>query len=223
MDGSPPVRLGDGTGYSISPDGSWVAAVAGIVTGGKLVLLPTGAGQPKPLPLEGLKVSASDFLPDGKRILVTAAESGHGPRLFLLDLESGKARPISPEGYQALGGTISRDGRRVVVIGPDRRDYLYPIEGGEPAAIPGLAPLEAPLGWTEDGKALYVYMRGDYPARVSRLDVASGQREFWKELTPPDPAGISTISPPRMTPDGKSYVYSYNRILSDLFLAEGIK
>jgi hypothetical protein len=26
-----------------------------------------------------------------------------------------------------------------------------------------------------------------------------------------------------ITPDGRAYVYSYNRILSDLFLAEGVK
>ena len=223
MDGSPPVRLGDGTGYSISPDGNWVAAVVGVTTGGKAALLPTGAGQPRPLALEGLKSSGVNFLPDGKRVLVTASEPGHGNRLYLTDIEGGKPRAISPEGYRAVNGTVSRDGKLVVAVGPDRRNYLYPIGGGEPAPVPGLAGLDTPLGWAEDGKSLYVYVRGEYPARVFRLDPATGRRELWKELTPPDPAGINTISPPRITPDGKAYVYSYNRILSDLFLAEGIR
>ncbi len=223
MDGSPPVRLGDGTGFSISPDGSWVAAFVGITTGGKLVLLPTGAGQPRQLPIEGLMASGADFLPDGKRILVTASEKGRGNRLYLRDVEGGKPRAISPEGYRAVNGTVSRDGKLVVAVGPDRRNYLYPIDGGEPTPIPALVGLETPLGWTEDGKSLYIYKRGEYPARVSRLDLATGKRELWKELTPPDPAGINAISPPRITPDGKAYVYSYNRILSDLFLAEGVK
>ncbi len=223
LDGSPPVRLGEGTGYSISPDGNWVVGVVGITTGGQLVLLPTGAGQPKPLPAEGLVVSGGTFLPDGKRILMTAAENGHGARLYIRDVEGGKPRPISPEGYRAVNGTVSPDGKVIAVVGPDRKNYLYPVEGGEPAPIPGLADLEVPLGWTADGRSLYVYKRGEYPARVFRLDAATGKREFWKELTPPDPAGINTISPPRITPDGRAYVYSYNRILSDLFLAEGVK
>jgi Tol biopolymer transport system component len=223
LDGSPPVRLGDGTGYDISPDGNWVIGVVGITTGGRLVLLPTGAGQPKPLPVEGLQASGATFLPDGKRLLVTAAEKGHGTRLYILGIEGGRPRAISPEGYRAVNGTISPDGRFAAAVGPDRKAYLYPLEGGEPAPLAGLADLDVPLGWTADGRSLYVYKRGEYPARVFRLDPATGKREFWKELTPPDPAGINTISPPRITPDGKAYVYSYNRILSDLFLAEGVK
>jgi Tol biopolymer transport system component len=223
LDGSPPVRLGDGTGYAISPDGNWVASIVGLTTGGRLVLLPTGAGQPTPLPTEGLHAAGANFLPDGKHLLLTAAEKGHGMRLFLIPVTGGKPRAISPEGYRAVPGTISPDGRVVAVTGPDRKISLYPLEGGEPAPIAGLADLELPLGWTQDGRALYVYKRGEYPARVFRLDPATGKREFFKELTPPDPAGINTISPPQITPDGKAYVYSYNRILSDLFLAEGVR
>ena len=68
-----------------------------------------------------------------------------------------------------------------------------------------------------------MFRRGEYPGKVYRLDAASGKRELWKELTPPDPAGISSLSPPAVAADGRTYVYSYNRILSDLFLAEGIK
>ncbi len=40
---------------------------------------------------------------------------------------------------------------------------------------------------------------------------------------PPDRPGISNVSPPAIASDGKTYAYSYNRILSDLFLADGLK
>jgi eukaryotic-like serine/threonine-protein kinase len=222
LDGSPPVRLGDGTGYSLSPDGKWVAAVIGLTTGGKLVLLPAGAGQLRPLPMEGLVTTSASYLPDGKRLLVVASEKDHGTRLYLRDLEGGKAKAISPEGYRAVGETISRDGKRVIVVGPDRKSSIFPLDGGEPVPIQGLQDGESCLGWSADGR-IYVYNRAEYPARVYLLDPATGKRELWKELVPPDPAGINSISPPRITPDGKAYVYSYNRILSDLFLAEGIK
>jgi hypothetical protein len=74
-----------------------------------------------------------------------------------------------------------------------------------------------------DGKWLFVFDRGKIPGRVFRIELATGKREFWRELVPLDPAGIDLLSPPALTSDGKTYVYSYNRILSDLFLATGVK
>ena len=223
MDGSPPVRLGDGTGYSLSPDGKWVAAIVGLTSGGKVVLQPTGAGESRTVQTDGFVVSSVAFMPDGKQLLMTAAEQGHGNRLYEMPIEGGKPRAISPEGYRFQNGTVSPDGKSVVAIGPDRKAYVYPLTGGEPTVIPGFVDLEVAVGWTADSRALYIYKRGDYPAHVYRLDVATGKRELYRDLTPPDPAGISSISPPCIAPDGKAYVYSYNRILSDLFLVEGVK
>src|SRR6266852_46296 len=80
----------------------------------------TGAGEPKVLPTEGLSVqTGADWLPDGKRVLLTANEPGHGPRLFLQDLSAGKPRAISPEGYRAFGRAVSPDGKFAAVAGPD--------------------------------------------------------------------------------------------------------
>src|SRR5207244_3259903 len=104
------------------------------------VLYPTGAGEPRRLPAEGLNVqTGADWLPDGRRVLLTANEPGRGSRLYLQDLSGGKPRAISPEGYRAFGKAVSPDGKTVAVLGPDQRIYLYPVEGGEPAAIPGLS------------------------------------------------------------------------------------
>ena len=41
------------------------------------------------------------------------------------------------------------------------------------------------------------------------------------ELTPSDPAGVASIGQVRLTPDGKSCVYSFKRTLSELYLVEG--
>ena len=43
-DGSPPVRIGEGTGEAISPDTKWV--ITKPAKGGALSLVPTGAGRP---------------------------------------------------------------------------------------------------------------------------------------------------------------------------------
>jgi hypothetical protein len=55
------------------------------------------------------------------------------------------------------------------------------------------------------------------------MEPATGQRELWRTLLPPDPAGVISIRPPLLTPDAKVCVYSYSRFLSSLFLVEGLK
>ena len=222
MDGSPPVRLGEGVPWSISPDERWVLGLTNVASEPKLSILPTGAGSARAISLPGLAVRTAEWLPDGKRILITANEN-NGDRLFLVDSADAKPRAISPPGYRAFIRAISPDGKLAAVQGPDRRRYLYPIAGGEPQPIPGIVPGEDPVGWMGDGRWIFLFDRGKIPGRVFRAELATGKREFWKELIPLDPAGIDLLSPPALTADGKTYVYSYNRILSDLFLASGVK
>jgi DNA-binding beta-propeller fold protein YncE len=82
---------------------------------------------------------------------------------------------------------------------------------------------EQPVQWSADGKSVYVYRPGDLPAKISRLDLATGQRVMWKDLVPADPAGVSQIGPIVLTPTGNAYVYGYHRTLSDLYLVEGLR
>ena len=74
-----------------------------------------------------------------------------------------------------------------------------------------------------NGHTLYIYQPGELPARVYRLDIKSGQRTLWKELMPSDPAGVENIGPIYMTPDAKTCVFGYHRMLADLYLVEGLK
>jgi sugar lactone lactonase YvrE len=61
------------------------------------------------------------------------------------------------------------------------------------------------------------------PIRVYRFDPSTGRRELLKEVSPADPAGIFAPNNIFMTPDGKGYVYSVRRMLSNLYLVEGLK
>jgi hypothetical protein len=60
------------------------------------------------------------------------------------------------------------------------------------------------------------------PAKVFRLDLASGRKTLWKQLVPGDSAGVATIDPILITPDGKTFVYGFHRTLADLYLVEGL-
>jgi hypothetical protein len=68
-----------------------------------------------------------------------------------------------------------------------------------------------------------VRVRGQVPEQFSKLDFATGRKDLWKELMPLDPAGIQLISPVWVTPDEKSYVYTYQRVLADLYVVEGLR
>jgi hypothetical protein len=100
---------------------------------------------------------------------------------------------------------------------------LFRIDGGVASrAIPGIVDGEFPLRFAEDGRSLFVWKR-ELPARVYRVDLETGNRELWKELMPVDPGGVERISNVVVTPDAKSYAYTYSRLLSDLFVVEGLE
>jgi len=220
-DGSPAVRIGEGFGQDLSPDGKWAIAILRPATDAQLVAYPTGAGQAKVFPKDGLSASNANFSPDGRKIVFTANEPGRGLRLYERDFAGGKPRALSPEGYRGTR-TVSPNGAWTVATGPDRKTYLYPLSGGEPTALPGVAVNEQVAGFASDARSVYVYRRGAIPTVVSRVDMATGQRQLWRSLTPADPGGASDVSP-LPAPDGASYVYTYSRTLSDLYLVEGLK
>ncbi|MGZ6971662.1 MAG: protein kinase domain-containing protein, partial [Thermoanaerobaculia bacterium] len=79
IDGSPAVRLGEGQGVTLSPDGAWALSLLHKLTNPQLVLYPTGAGQARPLSLPGLRSPAgARFLPDSRHLIAAADEEGHG-------------------------------------------------------------------------------------------------------------------------------------------------
>jgi serine/threonine protein kinase/Tol biopolymer transport system component len=221
-DGSPAVLLGEGGAVALSPDGKWAIAQTQ-ESPSQFRLLPTGAGEPRDITKDNVNHSWAHWFPDGKRILFSADEPGKGVRFYVYELASGKSQVISQEGVNGTAFAISPDSQQIAAIGPDQKGYLYPVAGGDPKLIGGINPGEQPITWTADGNSLYIYQPGELPARVYRLDVKSGQRTLWKELMPSDPAGVENIGPIYMTPDAKTCVFGYHRMLADLYLVEGLK
>jgi eukaryotic-like serine/threonine-protein kinase len=225
-DGSPAVRLGDGNTLALSPDGRWALAVLRPSSDGQLFLMPVGAGQARNLPRDAVRYQPwGAWLPDGKRFLVAGTEPGHGTRLYLRDLESAKARLATPGEIRIsfTGITVSPDGKSATAISANGTVSIISLESGQARQIPGLAEGELPVQWSDDGRALYVSRPQGLPAKVFRLDLVTGERSLWKEIAPSDAAGVFGIEPIRLTRDGKAYVYSYRRLLTDLYLVEGLK
>ena len=118
---------------------------------------------------------------------------------------------------------MSPDGKAIAAIGPDRRIAIYPVAPGEPRAIPGLTPEDHPIRWSADGRSLYVANPVARPRTVDLVDIQTGKRALWRQFQAPDPAGVFEIEPFVLSPDGSSYVYSYRRVIDDLYAVTGLR
>jgi Tol biopolymer transport system component len=214
-DGSPAKLLGEGRSMAISPDGRWVAANTR-ERGSQLVLLPTGAGEPKVLDAGGRHFDEGTFFPDSRRLLLW----GDSP--CVLDTETGKRTDIAGEGFSCK--VVSPDGKEAACIGPAGEGTIYPVDGGASRAIPGFVSGEDVLQWSADGRALFVGQLGMESMSVFRLDLTTGKRELWHQFSPEDRNDIThSLDYFAMTPDGKSYAYSSFRIPTDLYLVTGLR
>jgi Tol biopolymer transport system component len=222
-DGSAPVRLGEGEGYALSSDGRWVLSQPS-GSPETFVLLPTGPGRPRPVEHRGITTCCfAGFLPDGKRIVFLGRTEKESLRLYIQDLDAGQPRAISPEGIAQVAVSVSPDGRFVAALAPDSTLTLYPIDGGASRPLAGGEMGERPISWSADGRSVYAYRRRESPARIFKIDVATGKRELWKTIAPTDRAGFITIDSIVMTPDARAYAYSFQRVLTNLKVVEGLK
>jgi Tol biopolymer transport system component/predicted Ser/Thr protein kinase len=221
-DGSPAVRLGEGGAAALSPDKKWVIIYTP-ASPAQLRLLPTGAGETKTLTNDAIAHQWAHWCPDGKHFVFSGNEPGKGVRYFIQDIAGGQPKAFSPEGVDALSFAVSPDGQTVAGVGPNQKGYLYSVSSGEPKALAGMEEGDLPINFTSDGNAIFVYHTGEIPAKVYRVELATGKKSVWKEIAPLDPTGVSTMAPVLITPDGKSYVYGFHRTVGDLYLVEGLK
>jgi len=221
VDGSPPIRLGDGTADTLSPDGKW--AISFLQSGpARLKLLSVGPGQSREIALPELErlQNGSHFLPDGQRIVVNGNEPGHPGRTYVVDVAGGKPVPVTPEGVYAT--LPSPDGKFLAGETADRKLDLFPLDGGPVRHIPDLEPGYVLSHWSADSKALYVYRTGELPLKIQRLDIATGKTKPVRELVPADRGGVVSIAPVITNMDASEFAYTYYQTLSVLYVLSGL-
>jgi len=179
-------------------------------------MLPTGPGQPRPVTHDAISHRNARWFPDGRRVLFQGNEPGHGPRLWVQPLDGTPPQAITPENVS--GTLVTIDGRRVLGRTSDRRFYFFPVAGGPAEPVPALQPNDVPIRFATDGRSVYVGSFGRIPATLWKVELATGTRTLAREAVPPDPAGLINVGPILTTADGTTTVYSYTRLLSDLYL-----
>ena len=215
--------MGSGPGLSVSPDGKTVLARL-YTKPPRLALIPTGSGETRILPGEGLHYEeCGRFLPDGKRVVFAARAGNGGMRLYIQGVDGGPPVPLTSEGAAAANPQcvcVSPGGEMLAAVDATRRIVLVPTGGGQPRPVPGIEMGDRPLRWSADGQDLYV----GQGSKVFRVDPLSGRRELWKEFAPPDPAGVRPDSYfVVLSADGRSYFYSFQAHLSELYLVTGLR
>jgi len=222
-DGSAPVMLGTGSAQSLSPDGKWAISVMP-PPDDQIVLLPTGAGNPKTLergPIEHYMHAGARWFPDATQIVFGGYEAGHGPRCYIQSAEGGKPRAFTPDGVMHC--SVSPGGS-ILALTEDSRALLYSSpSSAQPDKEFKFEPGEVPSGWTSDSKFLYLVRTLEAPATITRFEIASGHRSLWKQVPLPSAKTGMELEAVVITLDGQSYAYTYSNHSSDLYLVQGVK
>jgi hypothetical protein len=225
VDGSPAVRIGDGMTTRISADGQWVLAMTFPLVN-SLWMYPTGLGEARAIPIEGLeRILWAGFHPDGHHLFVVGSRPGQAKRLYRLPIEGGRPELLWDELIdfdRVLGVPISPDGDRLVLQRPSGEHLMFSCRDRSPKPLPELHPTDKGLRFDETGRHLYVATGAIGDRSVQRVDLETGERQLWRRFDPPEPSGVVFIGYPVITPDGSSMAYTYYRLMSDLYLVEGL-
>jgi eukaryotic-like serine/threonine-protein kinase len=223
-DGSPAVRLGAGTLVALSPDQKWVLTTTD--SPNRLQILPTGVGETKTLSEDELNDFADPgWFPDSKRVVFAGRQSGKRWRIYAQDATGGK--PVSltpeisaPEAYQT--GPLSPDGTFVWARDFEEKAWLYPVDGSAPRELP-ITKDDVWANWGPDSGSCYVFRKNGESLKVYRVNLKNGERQLAKQVVAADRIGGTSFLGMRITPDGRSYAYSNQTSLSQLFLVTGLK
>ncbi|MCO5353141.1 MAG: protein kinase [Bryobacteraceae bacterium] len=221
--GDPPVKLGEGQTLAFSPEMDWIAAVTPGESD-RLHLWPTGAGEGRTLMLGQVRAmfKPAAWTPNGAQVLFTGAEPGRPPRSWRIAV-AGDAAPeaLTPEGETVVA--LSPNGRSLLTQDAAGVHALRAVNGSARRPLTNLAPDEIPLAFAQGGDSLWLRAGESFPYRIERLELATGRRTPHTQLKPVDPAGMLSVPSILVSADGSAYAYNVVRILSDLYVARGLR
>jgi len=221
-DGSPPIKLGDGFGLAVSPDGkSAVARTAPSAGQTQLTVFPIGLGQVQSLDRANLNQhDNASFLPDGKSIVFAAREVNHPFRTYTQTIDGQPSLVAHEPG--GIWSRLSPDGSSFVSERPDGSRWLTSLTPTASRPLT-LAPEEYAIDWSTDGSSLFVGNEHDAQLTISRIELRSGQRVAVKSIAVPDPAGFTSFWGVFISPDAQTTVFNFSRVLADVFIVDGLK
>jgi eukaryotic-like serine/threonine-protein kinase len=218
--GGPAVRVADGGGGIISPDGKRV--VYADDDGRKVNVVPIGAGSSRRIDVTFAFVSDAGWFPDSERLILVGTERGHKPRSYQIDIASGKISPLTPEG--TTGRYVSPSGEWLAAS-VDGSPGLLNLRTGATLTPPPGAILVDPVhdrlvGWSADSTAAFLAHVEARSASLFRIDIPSLKRTPLGKLEPNDLTGVTNLGTVLLASDGDHYAYNYYRQTSRLYMLQ---
>ena len=229
-DGSAPVKIGRGRGQDLSPDGKWALSITPSAPN-RVLLLPTGPGEPRQIEVGDLIPDAAVFVPPGLTVTVVGSRNG-SPAAVVVDIASGKRGTLDLAELRGreFGGRryrhthVSPDGSLLGIMTGDGKVMGWPLPGGGPAReLAALGQNEVFVGWSADPARIQVATWNGPTARIDALDVTTGRRTAIRDITVDDPAGLLTVPALYLSGDARTYIYGSTRMLSTLYLVTGLQ
>jgi|HubBroStandDraft_5_1064220.scaffolds.fasta_scaffold20590_2 Tol biopolymer transport system component/tRNA A-37 threonylcarbamoyl transferase component Bud32 len=222
IDGSPAIRLGDGSFGRLSPDGKWVAC-PGNSGKDEMTLLPVGAGRQRRISGAVASGIYASWFPDSKTLLYAHREADNTLRIYTISIDGGTPRALTPAGqsFSPMSHAISPDGKTFIARRPDDGSVvLFPIEGGTPKELPMIKHNEYSAAWSTDGKSVFVASRGSVQngSDFYKVNLETGKRDLVKTIMPADRSGFQAFDGQFISSDGSVIAFSYTRILSTLYI-----
>jgi WD40 repeat protein len=216
-DGSPAVRLGEGTA-AISPDGKWILLGPTHESVSRpLQVQPVGPGQPRDLPTPGLVAFDNFGWSDNSRQIVYEAQTGQGDwNVYTQLVTSGPPVLLRTRGRKAFP-VLSPDGTTAALREEHGGISLYRV-GRQPLALKAVTESEYAIRFTSNGKSLLVAEPTGREVVLTLVDLASGRREPWKRV----PSEARSYQLFVVTPDLKYYAYPYPKYSSVLYVVENL-
>jgi DNA-binding winged helix-turn-helix (wHTH) protein len=219
-DGAVPIRLGSGRAMALSADGRFAVSVP-VEAPDRIDILPIGPGEVRSIREAGIvEFQWAALTADGASVVFTGSGPTGLPRVYVKPLGGGPARPVTPDGVGVWTNSMAPDGSAIVAR-CDSALCVYPLDGSPARRIADSEKL-VPVGWEGLG-AVIARDSSMIPARLHRLDLASGRRTPWRDLAPHDPAGVRRVNSVSIAADGRTYAYSYTRQVSDLYSVTGLR
>jgi serine/threonine protein kinase/Tol biopolymer transport system component len=222
LDGSAAVEIGEGQAIGVTPDGKYaIAFLPSQPT--KLRVMATRAGESGTLDVAPVSVDRAliSWMPGGKEFVFLGHEGEAPPRSYRESFGGGPARPLTNLPGAHFWNCVSPDGKFVLETSAPANEpaqnVIVELATGKVRNAP-LLQSDQPVQWDQDGAHAFVVQKKDVEATIFRVDLNSGNREVWKQIRPPDPAGILTLRSFFVTPSGSAYGYSVARALSSLYV-----
>jgi hypothetical protein len=225
-DTTTPTSIDHGFQIALSPDGERAVVLRG-GTREPIGLVPTvaRAGAPRPLPrgpIDHIVLAvAPEVSADGKSVVVLGAASGQPARLWSIPLDSGDPTPIGPDHVDVP--TDDNKAHFQFAVSPDGKQIALPAQKGVTlVAADGHGELaltgehgETPLGFSSDGKQLFVWRTKGWPRPITTIDLETQARYVLLPFAPSDRPDVADVA---VDGTGATIAYSWVSNDSDLFV-----